>query len=107
MIDLGAAPDAIEVWIGPGICAEHYEVSPEMIEKFRAAFPASGLSPGGRRLDLARIAADQLTAAGLRPANIADAAQCTFEHAALYHSYRRDSSRAGRMLTVIAMTGAG
>lgn len=102
MVDLGARTASIQAWLGPGIRRNHYEVSSDLADKFRDAFPAAGLEPG-RHLDLFRVAAHQLESAGIHPAHIADAGQCTYANPDTFHSYRRDGELAGRLLTVIAL----
>lgn len=103
MLDLGCAPESLEAWIAPGIGAANYEVSAELVEKFRAEFPVCDLSPDGRRLDLGAVASHQLRTAGLDPAKISVSGLCTFADAKRFHSYRRDGEAAGRMLTFIGV----
>lgn len=106
MVAVGAKTRSIQAWLGPGIRARHYEVSSDLADKFRDAFPGAGLE-SGRHLDLFRVAAHQLETAGLEPAHIADSHQCTFAHPDLFHSYRRDGELAGRLLTLIALPPLG
>lgn len=105
MIERGARRETLEAWIGPCIRAANYETGPELVERFRAAFPGVAVSPNGTHLDLAEIARSQLEAEGIRGDRLGDCGECTRELSALYHSYRRDGPRAGRLLTVIARTG--
>jgi YfiH family protein len=102
MFEIGASPSHTRAWLGPGIRARHYEVSSDLADKFRAAFPDAGLGEG-RHLDLFRVASYQLEAAGLPSSSITDSCECTFTRADRYHSYRRDGELAGRLLTVIAL----
>lgn len=102
MVEIGARERSIEAWLGPGIRERHYEVSSDLADRFREAFPEAGLGEG-RNLDLFRVAKHQLEAAGLEPAHVHDSGQCTYAHADRYHSYRRDGELAGRLLTVIAL----
>ncbi len=101
MIRIGANPETLEAWIGPGIRAENYEVGAELVGKFQSAFPQTLVSPDGTHLDLARIATGQLLAAGLDPSRVTDSGECTFANPDLYYSYRREGANAGRLLTVI------
>ena len=107
MVSMGAKRAALEAWIGPGIRAASYEVGEALVARFETAFPSTGLSPDGRRLDLAAVATEQLRAAGIAPSRIADSGQCTFADPVRYHSYRRDGPLAGRLLTVIGVMGRG
>jgi YfiH family protein len=102
MFEMGANPAHTRAWLGPGIRARHYEVSSDLADKFRAAFPEAGLGEG-RNLDLFRVAAHQLERAGLASSSITDSCECTYTRKDRYHSYRRDGELAGRLLTVIAL----
>jgi len=105
MAALGARPASMLAWLGPSICADHYEVGAEMAVPFTRAFGrwlgAVG-GPHGRHLDLAKINRMQLIEAGLLPEHIAHDERCTFEDETLC-SYRRDGDAAGRMFTCVAM----
>lgn len=103
MSALGADPERIEAWVGPGIGVECYEVGPDLAGKFEAAFPrADAISPG-HKLDLVAVARAQLRDAGLDQRNISAIKACTAHEADKYHSYRRDAGQAGRLLTVIGV----
>ena len=52
-------------------------------------------------LDLWRATRDQLARAGVPPTQIHVCALCTFDHPALFHSYRRDGTNAGRLVAAI------
>lgn len=106
MISMGANPGRIQAWLGPGIRARHYEVSSDLADEFRRAYPAAGLREG-RQLDLFRVAAHQLEAAGVPSDAITDSGECTYAHADLYHSHRRDADRAGRLITLIGLPPVG
>lgn len=56
---------------------------------------------GRYRLDVPKANVDQLRAAGLDPANIDSCGLCTACHPPLFHSYRRDGARTGRLAGVI------
>lgn len=97
----GAALATMEAWLGPAICAEHYEVGPELVHDFQEAFPGAPVSADGTRLDLAATARWQLERAGLAPHRIYDSGECTLGQTARYHSYRGQGAQAGRMLSFI------
>lgn len=92
-------PEALQAAIGPGLgpcCAEfrHYrrEFPPELWKyQVRPAY-----------FDLWQLSFDQLTAAGLRPANIELAGLCTRCRAREFFSYRREQVT-GRQPAVIAL----
>lgn len=97
----GAAPAALQAWLGPAICADHYEVGQNLVEEFQGAFPGAPVSPEGTHLDLAAVARWQLVQAGLSPARILDSAQCTLGEPGRYHSWRGAGEQAGRMLSFL------
>ncbi len=54
-------------------------------------------------LDLVAVARDQLLRAGMRPSNICVAEFCTACRTDLFYSYRREGSRAGRMISIVGI----
>jgi YfiH family protein len=99
----GARPDRLLAALGPGIGPCCYEVG----EEVRAAFGPEGArffreGPRGRpHLDVRAANVAALERAGLRPERIHHVADCTFCRVGLYHSYRRDGAKAGRMISFI------
>jgi polyphenol oxidase len=92
-------PADLNAAIGPGIGACCYEVGAEVASKFTrwiAEFPAT---PRGFLLDLLSVLRRQLEEMGVREANIDAAALCTCCHPVEFHSFRRDSDAAGRMVS--------
>lgn len=93
-------------WIGPAIRSCCFEVGEEVIEGMRAlpTFREAHVDrERGQRpyLDLPAVVKDELVSAGVPPAAILDAGVCT-RCSEEFHSYRRDPSRSGRNLAVIA-----
>ncbi len=89
---LGAA--ATVAVIGPGARGCCYEVGDEIIAAF-SSYPSAFTS--GRKLDLAAVAREQLTAAGV--STIYDCGICTIcSPSDDFFSYRRDHGQTGRML---------
>ena len=106
--DHGARPSDLVAAVGPCISADHFEVGPEVARAFDAAgLPATvGAGSAGRpHVDLAAAAAAQLGAVGLPPAAIDGSDCCTYRHAELFYSHRRDAGVTGRMAAVIAVRG--
>jgi copper oxidase (laccase) domain-containing protein len=106
-------PAQLVAGIGPHIGPCCYEVDAPVLdalasgyaEAFAEAFAeaARPVRPGHALLDLGRLAAVALAAAGLEEASIGRAAvACTHCDADRFHSYRRDGPRAGRLLHFIA-----
>ena len=97
MVELGARPQRIQAAVGPGICAERYEVGPEVV----AAFQQAGLGQfvHGRHLDLCAANLHLLGLAGLRQEHLWASGRCSTEPE--FYSYRRDAGVTGRMWAVI------
>ena len=93
--EFGARPSELIAGIGPCIGPCHYQVDGPVIVGMEAALgprvaevlTADG--PGRARLDLSTANRIILEAAGLDPAHIDEARLCTFDHADLFYSYRR------------------
>jgi polyphenol oxidase len=100
MTDLGADPHNIKVAIGQGICQEHFEVGPEVIQQFRTAgFPEHTRTE--KTIDLNACIRWQLAALRVQEKNIWSMNRCTYE--ADFFSYRRDKGITGRMWGLISM----
>jgi polyphenol oxidase len=103
-----AAPAKLIAAIGPGICADCFEVGQEVAEQFdKAGHGASVLRPSGRKphVDLRAVLAAQLLAAGVT--RVDSQKLCTVEYAADFYSHRRDQGLTGRLAAVIAPNPAG
>lgn len=101
MASAGVQIENIQIWLGPCIHAENYEVNRELVDDFRAAFPGAPVATDERHLDLPAIANHQLIQSGIQPGSIADSGQCTFARADRYHSWRAHGPNAGRMLSFV------
>ena len=99
----GARPEDIIAAVGPSIGPCHYQVGPELADHFSAHADASAwfTRDAQPRLDLWRATRDQLARAHVPPQQIHVCALCTFDHPALFHSYRRDGKHAGRLVAAI------
>lgn len=103
-------PEDLLVALGPAICAENFEVGPEVLDQFRGKFRyadelISNLQPNGKgHLDLNRCNAQQLMDAGVRAARIYDSALCTVARNDLFFSYRKERGHeqyVGRLMCVV------
>ncbi|HUH91864.1 MAG TPA: peptidoglycan editing factor PgeF [Casimicrobiaceae bacterium] len=97
----------VRAWIGPGIGPRAYEVGSDVLDAHCAADPGAAscfvpVAAGKWLADLAALARRRLERAGV--ASVAASAHCTFSESAVFHSYRRDGARAGRMVTLIWRT---
>ncbi len=77
--------------VGPGICMDHFEVGPEVID----AMGESGERySNGRQLDLAAVIDHRLKSAGASRVHRID--RCTYCEPELFFSHRRDGGVTGR-----------
>jgi len=88
-------------YMGPSVTQKNYEVGEEVASRFDSGFVKEDNNKF--YLDLAGANFQMLIEAGVRSNNIQVSGLCTFEYENLLHSYRRDGSRSGRALGVIAM----
>lgn len=103
----GCVPSDIIAGIGPSIHMHAYEVGQEVVEKVEAAFSNSpallkpSLNEGHAYFDLWEANQTVLVEAGILEENIEIMGLCSFEHADLFYSARRDGSDTGRMVSGI------
>ena len=99
----GTEPENIIAAVGPCIGPCCYVVGQELPAHFSAHPEASAWFSSRARphLDLWRATRDQLACAGVPLTQIHVSALCTFDHPALFHSYRRDGASAGRLVAAI------
>jgi YfiH family protein len=95
----------ISAWIGPGISQENYPVPNEVREEFIKLSNAYSVAFNKTTnenyyMNLNMIAIIQMELYGIRRNNIYGAEWDTFSDTK-FHSFRRDSFRAGRMATVV------
>ena len=101
--ELGSEPRDILAYLGPsaGVCC--YEVSSELAGEFDPAFVRKSEGKARPHLDLKELNRNLLVKSGLRVEHIEVSPHCTICSPALFHSYRRDGKKSGRMLAVIGM----
>lgn len=99
----GTKPKDVIAAVGPSIGPCCYEVGSELAGHFSDHPEASTWFTRDAKpyLDLWRATRDQLARAGVPPKQIHVCALCTFDHPALFHSYRRDGKHAGRLVAAI------
>jgi YfiH family protein len=104
----GSRPADLRVALGPSIGACCFEVGPEVVHAFQALRAGDGsvvIERPGRKphIDLRRSLTLELQAAGLDPAHIDPGGECTkCDPQSRFYSYRRDNTRTGQHLAVIA-----
>ena len=96
-------PADVVAAVGPSIGPCCYEVGPELCAHFASHADSAAWFTNAARphLDLWRATRDQLARAGIPPQQIHVCGLCTFDHPALFHSYRRDGKNAGRLVAAI------
>jgi polyphenol oxidase len=107
MVELGARPANIRVALGPSIGPECFEVGPEVVDQFRAAFgDVPGMVVQGthkEHIDLRVATRAVLERAGVTAEHIDAAPPCTKCEADRFFSYRRDGKDGGVHMAFIAM----
>ena len=91
----------VDIYIGPSIQKCCFEVSKDIIDKF----PPWSVKPkrsGKFRVDLQKIAIEELKAVGFNKNKIKISSDCSFCKKNIYYSYRRDGKKTGRMIGVIS-----
>ncbi len=91
---LGSDMKQIIVHIGPGICADHFEIGQDVVplfEPYKEAIRHIGTGDDKKILvDLKRIIRHQLADTGITGDHISDANECTYCLEETYYSFRRD-----------------
>ncbi|BCR06433.1 laccase domain protein [Desulfuromonas versatilis] len=101
--NFGSRPEQVHAAVGPGIGAHKYEVDRPVRDGFRKGTGhweriAKEVALGKWNLDLRKSVLLQLQDAGLDPARIEAAEECTCCHRELFFSHRRDGGVTGRQL---------
>jgi YfiH family protein len=97
----GVSVREVVAYLSPSAGPCCYEVGPEVAAKFQSNYVQK--RGGSLFLDLKNANADQLLAAGLQKDNIDISPQCTICNPDLFHSFRRDGERSGRMMAVASL----
>jgi YfiH family protein len=104
----GSRPASLRVSIGPSAGSCCYEVDEPVLSRLRASYADwQGLvqetGPGTARLNLRGLVRGQAQSAGVREDGIHSVSLCTICHPALFHSYRRDGTVRGTMVSGIML----
>jgi YfiH family protein len=109
----GTIPSDILAVIGPGICADCFQVGEEVALKFKEAGfdidtlwafrgPKTGNGmEGGHHIDLKEACRQTLVESGLKNENIQISELCSYEDNHLLYSARKESIECGRNITYI------
>lgn len=100
--ETGIDASEIDVYIGPHILGDEYEVSCELMERFAERFPVIDAS-AGRLLDLSRAIRSSLEDAGVLKDRIVDTQLSTMRDNGRFFSYRAENGTCGRHAAVAVM----
>jgi YfiH family protein len=105
----GSDPASLRIGIGPSAGSCCYEVDEPVLTALREAFSDWPLvvrdrGPGRWLLDLRDLLRRQAQALGADGASIQTVNACTICHPALFHSYRREGTARGTMVSGIMLT---
>lgn len=100
---------SIRAAVGPSIGVCCYEVNGTVLAPLKRGFPywtdvVENVKGTKAHLDLRGFNRRQLEEAGISPDRIETVNLCTACHPDLFHSYRRDGARTGRMMSGIGLT---
>ena len=108
--EFGTDPADVLVGIGPSICADHYEVSEDVAEEFRKAFPDQKDqlltfwgNPGHYQLNLWEACRTTLIEAGVREENIHVTDICTACNPTVLFSHRATQGKRGNFAALIML----
>lgn len=102
----GSEPADLLVYLGTCIGPSRYEIGPEVAEQFPPVFLQPAPTDEKAYLDLKGCLMAQALASGIKASNMSASGYCTFDHADLFFSYRRDGMASGRMISLIGWQSA-
>ena len=103
MAELGTEAKDVQVAIGPGLFACHFEIKEDILERFKKYEEFIIKKEGKIFVDLKGSIKKQLTGLQVKIGNIEESEECTFEGEKFF-SYRRDKpQRIEAMVAVIGM----
>lgn len=114
-IEYGTKASDVVAIIGPGICADCFQVGEEVAVEFRkAGFDmdriwsfrgprTEGSIAGGHHIDLVEACRLTLIQCGVAAKNITVRSLCTYEHTELLYSARKEGSACGRNINAICI----
>lgn len=100
--EFSAKPDTLRAYIGPSARVCCYEVGEEVASQFDERFRVRK-ERARPYLDMQSFTTSLLTEMGLRHEHIEISPYCTICMPELFHSYRRDGAKSGRMRGIIGL----
>lgn len=86
----GCATSHVLAYVGPHVCAAHYQVDAGRLSHFTEAFGSIAAARGG--LDLGAVVSESLSEVGLPLPNVVRAAVCTAERTDEFYSFRAEGT---------------
>ena len=100
--EFSAKPETTRVFIGPSARSCCYEIGEDVASQFDEQFVMR--KPNTRpHLDMQSFNVSVLTSLGIQKLNIEVSPHCTICTPELFHSYRRDGTKAGRMIGILGL----
>lgn len=103
--EFASDPGDVIAYLSPSARVCCYEVGTEVAKEFPERFVET--RDGRLFLDLKRANTDQLLACGIRAENVDSSEYCTICTSTLFHSYRRDGEKSGRMMAAVCLVSQG
>jgi len=97
--EFSLSTENIFAFIGPGISLQYFEVGKDVFDLFED--DVKEIRNGQYFIDLKKHNYLQLIRLGVRQENIEVSDFCTYKEKNLFHSYRRDKDKSGRMIGII------
>lgn len=94
-------PENVYVYIGPGISVKNFEVGKDVYDLFEDEYKV--VREGKYYVDLKKDIYSRLLKQHVPSENIQVSKYCTFGDSNMFHSYRRDKDKSGRMLGIIGL----
>lgn len=104
LVEAGAEPSGLVAAIGPHIGPAAFEVDEQIAAEIAASAEGADVIVRGYEkphVDLGGVVMAQLVALGVSVSRIDRVGGCTYADEALYHSFRRDGKRSGRLFGAI------
>lgn len=103
MLECGARAESIRAYVSPCICVDHFEVGPEVADRFAAEFVERRPDWPRPHVDMKAAIAAQLVRRGLPEESVAVSSRCTFAETNDFFSYRAEGGTTGRMMGFIRL----
>ncbi len=99
--EFGSREEDLLVYVGPSARSCCYEVGIDVVKQFSDEFLVR--KDGRLFLNLKEANVTQLSAAGIQKENVQVNPYCTICNPVMFHSFRRDKERSGRMMGVLGL----